>query len=94
MPIYEYSDTETGIVVELQRHVEDRNKPIVLIRTKNIPDRISIHGLDPSDGDRFDDRVLKAYYKKEQKDGSRFDGKGFTKDQIKRAWTEKTWKRQ
>lgn len=94
MPIYEYSDAETGVVVELQRPVSDRNKPVILTRTKNIPDRISIHGLEPSDGDKQDDKILKAWYKREQREGSRFDGKGFTKNQIKRAWTDKAWKHQ
>lgn len=94
MPIYEYSDAGTGVVIELQRPVSDRNKPIVLTRTKTVPDRISIHGLEPSDGDKFDAKILKAYHKKEEKEGSRFNGRGHTKNQIKKAWTDKAWKRQ
>jgi hypothetical protein len=44
-PLYEYADPETGVRVELRRPVDD-HKPIVLIRDKTVPDRVTIYGFD------------------------------------------------
>lgn len=86
MPLYEYSDPETGVRIEIRRPVDDRNKPIVLNREKTVPDRVSIHGLEPSVEEDFDARILKGYLRKEEREGSRFNGGGFTKAQIAKAW--------
>lgn len=88
MPLYAYTDEETGVTIELNRKVEDRDKPIVLVRASKVPDRITIHGLEPSPEQDFDTKILKAYYRKEEKEGSRFNGGEFTKSQIKKAWTQ------
>ena len=88
MPLYEYSDPETGIRIELRRHVEDRDKPIVLRRERNIPDRLSIHGLGPTQEQQFDADILRGWYACEQQQGSRLQTGEFTKEQIKKAWSE------
>ena len=87
MPLYEYSDPETGVRIELRRNVEDRNKPIVLNRTKNIPDNLSIHGLGPTQSQEFNKSVLDGWYRNEEKHGTRLQTGEFTKEQIKQAWT-------
>ena len=87
MPLYEYSDPETGVRIELRRNVEDRNKPIVLNRTKNIPDNLSIHGLGPTPSQVFNQDILNGWYAQEQKQGTRLQTGEFTKEQIKQAWT-------
>ena len=43
MPLYEYSDPETGVRIEINRKVDDRNKPIVLMREKTLVMRIGDH---------------------------------------------------
>lgn len=87
MPLYEYSDPETGIRIEISRKVEDRNKDIVLKRTKTVPDRISIYGLDPTPSQQHDKEVLAGWYRQEQLQGSKLNTAEFTKEQIKQAWT-------
>jgi hypothetical protein len=87
MPIYTYEDQEAGIKIDLRRPVEDRNKPIVLKRMKDIPDRVGVmvrggHTEDTS----FNSRILKSHYKQEQEQGSRFRST-YTKNQIKEAWS-------
>jgi hypothetical protein len=89
MPIYEYADEGTGVKVELWRPVDERNSPIVLRRTKNIPDRIAIHGLEPSESEAFDNNIVRALYRKEQREGSDFKGcQEFSKKKLKEVWVE------
>jgi len=88
MPLYEYSDSETGVRIELRRTVEDRDKPIVLKREKTIPDRLSICGLGPTPEQAFSADILNGWYAREQQQGSKMDTGEFTKDQIKKAWSE------
>jgi hypothetical protein len=88
MPLYEYSDPDTGISIEIRRRVEDRNRPIVLNRTKNIPESIAIYGLGPTQDQQFNADILNGWYAREQEQGSRFNGGGFTKEQIKKVWTD------
>jgi hypothetical protein len=90
MPIYEYADPETGVRVELRRNVEVRDEPIVLKRTKNIPDRIAIHGLEPSESEAFDHGIVRALYAKEIREGNDFRGcQEFSKKKLKEVWVEK-----
>ena len=90
MPIYEYSDQATGVRVELWRPVDNRNDPIVLTRDKTVPDRISIHGLEPSAEQTFDSNIIQALYKKEQKHGTDFRGcEQFSKKKLKEVWVDK-----
>jgi hypothetical protein len=88
MPLYEYSDPETGITVELTRRVEDRNRPIVLRRMKSVPDRVCLFGLGPTQEQQFNADILNGWYRNEEKAGSRLLTGEFTKDQIKKAWSE------
>jgi hypothetical protein len=86
MPLYEYSDPETGVRIELQRKVEDRNKDIVLKRTKSVPERVTIHGLGPTPSQEFNADILNGWYA-EQQYGTRLQTGEFTKEEIKKAWT-------
>jgi hypothetical protein len=88
MPLYEYSDPDTGVTVELKRRIEDRDRPIVLTRTSTIPARIGIHGLGPTQEQQFNSDILRGYYTAEQREGTRLDTGEFTKEQIKQAWSE------
>ena len=88
MPLYEYSDPETGVTVELRRPVEERDAPIVLRRSTTVPKRVSIHGMDPSPEDDFDNGIVKALYRKEQNEGSRFQCGEFSKKTLKSAWID------
>lgn len=87
MPLYEYYDPETNTRIELSRPVADRNKDIVLKRASTVPEKISIHGKGPTAEQQFNNDVLRAYYKKEQKDGSRWQS-AHSKAQVKEAWTK------
>lgn len=87
MPLYEYSDPDTGVTVELRRRVEDRDQPIILRRTKSVPDRIGICGFGPTQEQQFHNDILKGWYACEQKEGSKLSTGEFTKAQIKEAWT-------
>ena len=87
MPLYEYSDPETGVRIELRRAVEDRNKPIVLTRIKTVPDKVSIHGFALTPDQAFNGDILKGWYRQEEKHGTRLLTGEFTKEQIKQAWT-------
>lgn len=90
MPIYEYSDESTGVRVELWRPVEKRNEPILLTRDKTVPDRISIHGLEPSAEQSFDNNIVRALYRKEQKEGNDFRGcSEFSKKKLKEVWVDR-----
>ena len=86
MPLYAYSDAITGLVVELRRKVEDRDKPIVLTRTKTVPDRVAIMGIGPSESAEFNRRMLGQYHKKEEREGSRFRSE-HSKETIKKTWS-------
>jgi hypothetical protein len=88
MPLYEYADPETGVRVELRRPVDDRNKPIVLARVKTVPDRVGILGFEPTESESFDTGIVKALYRKEEREGSRFKCGEFSKAQLKKAWME------
>jgi hypothetical protein len=86
-PLYAYEDEGgTGLKIELRRTVADRDKPIVLTRTKTVPDRLAVVGTGPSDSQHFNSKMLKQYHRKEERDGARFQS-DFSKQQIKKAWS-------
>lgn len=85
MPLYEYYDPETNTRIELSRPVADRNKDIVLKRASTVPDRIAIQGVGLNAMQQFDNDILRAYYQKEQRDGSRWQST-HSKAQVKAAW--------
>ena len=85
-PLYAYEDVGgTGLKLELRRPVADRDKPILLTRTKTVPDRLAVVGTGPSDPQRFNNKMLKQYHRKEEREGARFRS-DFSKEQIKKAW--------
>lgn len=71
----------------IPRKVEERNKPLAFTRI-TVPSTITIHGFEPSEAEAFDKTMLRNFYKKEEKEGSRFRCGEFTKQQIKDAWTD------
>ena len=87
MPLYEYSDPETGVKVELARPVEDRNKEIILKRLKDIPDSLVVFGSQPTEEQSFDKKILEGYYRKEEQEGSRFRS-GYSKKTIAKVFAE------
>lgn len=92
MPIYEYHNPQTGVTIDMRRPVEDRNKPVevdglLFVRVSTVPSRISIHGMEPSESDQFDQNILRAYYKKEEKEGSRFRSE-YSKKQLAETWKQ------
>lgn len=89
MPFYEFYNEETGLRLMVQRPVEERNKPLDFIRI-TVPSTITIHGFEPTPAENFDNTILKKLYRKEEKEGSRFQCGEFTKRQIKDAWTGRT----
>jgi hypothetical protein len=88
VPLYSYKDEATGVRVELRRPVEERNNPIVLIRESSVPDRVTIYGFEPTEAEVYDAGIVKALYRKEEKEGSRFRCAEFSKAQLKKAWME------
>lgn len=87
MPLYEFYNEETGLSLLVPRRVEDRNEPLEFTRI-TVPSTIVIHGFEPSEAESFDDTILKKFHRIEERDGSRFRCGEFTKEQIKRAWTD------
>jgi hypothetical protein len=89
MPLYEYTSAAGG-KVELHRSVEDRNKDVVIDgavfkRSKFIPDSLLVFGSQPSAADAFDANILKQYYRKEEREGSRFRS-GYSKKQLQKVY--------
>ena len=89
MPIYEYADPETGVRVELRRPVDVRNKPIILLRTSTVPDRVAIFGFESTPEEQFDQKIVRALYRKEEKEGSRFKCAEFSKKKLKEVWVDR-----
>lgn len=85
MPLYEYHDLETGVTASIRRPVTDRNKPIILTRKQTFPTNIVVMGAMQTEGQAFDQKIIKAYYKKEEREGSRFRS-GYSKKQLKKVW--------
>lgn len=85
-PLYAYEDEGgTGLKVELRRPVADRDKPIVLTRTKTVPDRVAVMGIGPNESQEFNRRMLRQYHRKEEREGSRFKSE-HSKETIKKLW--------
>lgn len=87
MPAYAYTllNAETGELlgeVTLATPVESRD--MVRIVRRMVPERIAIGGTAKGVVER--NNMLRAYHRKEEREGSRFKS-AFTKQQIKEAWT-------
>lgn len=85
MPVYTYEDNETGLKVDLRRPVTDRDKPVVLRRAKRVPDRVGVLIPGATESGDFNRNMLRAYHKKEEREGSRFRSE-HSKRKIKQAW--------
>lgn len=84
MPTYTYEDETTGLQIDVNRPLDDRNKPIVL---KRIPSRVGVKiaGAVSEETD-FNKRMLAGYHKAEESEGSRFRSE-HSKETIKKAWS-------
>ena len=91
MPIYQYTDTRNGSVVELEKSVAERDSVPKHLKRSTVPQRLALVGVgEPLDKPLGSNKtnIMKGYYKQEQKLGSRFKSE-FSADQVKRAWSRK-----
>jgi hypothetical protein len=91
MPIYQYTDTRNGSVVELEKSVAERDSVPKYLKRFTVPQRLALVGVgDPLDNPLGSNKtnIMKGYYRQEQKLGSRFKSE-FSADQVKRAWSRK-----
>jgi len=91
MPIYQYTDTRNGSVVELEKSVAERDLVPKYLKRFTVPQRLALVGVgDPLDNPLGSNKtnIMKGYYRQEQKLGSRFKSE-FSADQVKRAWSRK-----
>jgi len=91
MPIYQYTDTRNGSVVELEKSVAERDSVPKYLKRFAVPQRLALVGVgEPLDNPLGTNKtnIMKGYYKQEQKLGSRFKSE-FSADQVKRAWSRK-----
>jgi len=91
MPIYQYTDTRDGSIVELEKSVAKRDSVPKYLKRFAVPQRLAFIGVgEPLDSSLGANKtnVMKGYYKQEQKLGSRFKSE-FSADQVKRAWSRK-----
>lgn len=91
MPIYQYTDTRNGSVVELEKSVAERDLVPKHLKRFTVPQRLALVGVgEPLDNPLGSNKtnIMKGYYRQEQKLGSRFKSE-FSADQVKRAWNRK-----
>jgi len=91
MPVYQYTDTRNGSVVELEKSVAERDLVPKYLKRFTVPQRLALVGVgDPLDNPLGSNKtnIMKGYYRQEQKLGSRFKSE-FSADQVKRAWSRK-----
>jgi hypothetical protein len=91
MPIYQYTDTRNGSVVELEKSVAERDSVPKYLKRFTVPQRLALVGVgEPLDNPLGSNKtnIMKGYYRQEQKLGSRFKSE-FSADQVKRAWSRK-----
>lgn len=87
MPLYEYTNEEHGLAIDLPFAVADRPDEIVLKR-KTVPSRVSVRGFVSAPTSGAADQVLAGYQALE--DTGRLGTSEFSADQIKRAWSTPT----
>jgi hypothetical protein len=85
VPLYAYEDPKTGLKADLRRPVADRNKPVILRRARSIPDRVGVLIPGATEEGSFNRTIIKAYHRKEEREGSRFRSE-HSKKKIKSAW--------
>ena len=87
MPIYQYTHTRDGSIVELEKSVAKRDSVPKYLKRFAVPQRLAFIGVgEPLDNPLGvnETNLMKGYYRQEQKLGSRFKSK-YTPDSIKRA---------
>ena len=87
MPIYQYTDTRNGSVVELERTVAERDSVPKHLKRFTVPQKLTLFGVGetPENPEGVNmTNLMKGYYRQEQKLGSRFKSQ-YKPDQIKRA---------
>jgi hypothetical protein len=87
MPVYQYTDTRNGSVVELEKPVSERDSVPRYLKRFTVPQRLMLVGVgEPLDNPEGINKttLMKGYYRQEQKLGSRFKSQ-YTPDSIKRA---------
>ena len=87
MPIYQYTDTRNGSVVELERTVAERDSVPKHLKRFTVPQKLTLFGVgEPRENPEGVNmtNLMKGYYRQEQKLGSRFKSQ-YKPDQIKRA---------
>ena len=87
MPIYQYTDTRNGSVVELERTVAERDSVPKHLKRFTVPQKLTLFGVgEPHENPEGVNmtNLMQGYYRQEQKLGSRFKSQ-YKPDQIKRA---------
>ena len=87
MPIYQYTDTRNGSVVELERTVAERDSVPKHLKRFTVPQKLTLFGVgEPRENPEGVNmtNLMQGYYRQEQKLGSRFKSQ-YKPDQIKRA---------
>ena len=87
MPVYQYTDTRNGSVVELERPVAERDKVPSYLKRFAVPQKLTLFGVgEPRENPEGVNmtNLMKGYYRQEQRLGSRFKSQ-YKPDQIKRA---------
>lgn len=87
MPIYQYTDTRNGSVVELERTVAERDSVPKHLKRFTVPQKLTLFGVgEPRENPEGVNmtNLMQGYYRQEQKLGSRFKSR-YKPDQIKRA---------
>jgi hypothetical protein len=87
MPVYQYTDSRSGSVVELEKAVDERDSVPRYLKRHTVPQKLTLFGvgepLESPEGVNMTN-LMKGYYRQEQKLGSRFKSQ-YTPDSIKRA---------
>ncbi len=87
MPVYQYTDTRNGSVVELERPVAERDQVPSHLKRFAVPQKLTLFGVgEPRENPEGVNmtNLMKGYYRQEQRLGSRFKSQ-YKPDQIRRA---------
>lgn len=90
MPVYQYHDSQSGGVVELERRVAERDSVPPHLKRFSVPQKLVLVGVGesaPEPGSDHVKNIMRGYYKYECRQGSRFKS-SYTPDQVKRAWSQ------
>lgn len=85
MPLYEFTNDEHGIAVDVPFAVADRPDEIVL-RRRTVPSRVSVRGITGAPTPDAADQVLNGY--KALESAGKLGRGEFSADTIKRVWAQ------